>query len=209
MYATPVQELIDELGRLPGIGPKSAQRIAFHLLKSPAEDVARLADVIGGAKSRVTWCRRCFNFAESGPESEAGAGVECEICSNPRRDPSVLCVVEEPRHIVPIEKSGWFKGRYHVLMGALSPIDGVFAEQLRIKELLARIEAEGVREVILCTDPDQEGSATAMYLAREFKHLPVELKVTKMAVGLPVGSELEFADELTLAMALEDRREVN
>lgn len=207
MYAAPVQELIDELGRLPGIGPKSAQRIAFYILKSPGEDVARLASVIGAAKTRVTWCRRCFNFAEADPLGEAGAGVECEICSNPRRDASVLCVVEEPRHIVAIEKSGWFKGRYHVLMGALSPIDGVFAEQLRIKELLQRIEAEGVREVILCMDPDQEGSATAMYLAREFKHLAVDLKVTRMAVGLPVGSELEFADELTLATALEDRRE--
>ena len=209
MYATPVQELIDELGRLPGIGPKSAQRIAFHILKFPAEDAARLANAVNAAKTRVTWCRRCFNFAETDPSADGDAGVECDICSNPRRDPSVLCVVEEPRHVVAIEKSGWFKGRYHVLMGALSPIDGIFAEQLRIKELLARIEAEGVSEVILCTDPDQEGSATAMYLVREFKHLPVKLKVTKVAVGLPVGSELEFADELTLTMALEDRREVS
>jgi recombination protein RecR len=204
MYAGPVQELIDELGRLPGIGPKSAQRIAFHILKAPAEDVARLAGTIGSVKTRVTWCRRCFNFAEATGEG----GAECGICSNPRRDPSVLCVVEEPRHIVAIEKSGLFKGRYHVLMGALSPIDGVFAEQLRIKELLQRVEAEGVREVILCTDPDQEGTATALYLRDRLRELPVELKVTQIPVGLPVGSELEFADELTLARALADRREV-
>jgi|SRR5579875_1118483 len=205
MYAAPVQELIDELGRLPGIGPKSAQRIAFYLLKSPPEDVARLAEVIGSVKTKVTWCRRCFNFAEAIAQGEA----ECDICANPRRDPSVLCVVEEPRHVVAIEKSGLFKGRYHVLMGAISPIDGVFAEQLRIKELLARIEAEGVGEVILCTDPDQEGSATAMYLRDRLRELPVELKLTQIPVGLPVGSELEFADELTLARALQDRREVS
>jgi recombination protein RecR len=207
VYAPPIQELVDELGRLPGIGPKSAQRIAFHILKSPAEDVSRLANVIGSAKVRVTWCRHCFNFAEAvaGAEGEA----QCEICANPRRDPSVLCVVEEPRHVVAIEKSGWFKGRYHVLMGALSPIDGVFAEQLRIKELLTRIETEGVTEVILCTDPDQEGSATAMYLRDRLKELPQKVKVTQIPVGLPVGSEIEFADELTLARALEDRREVS
>jgi recombination protein RecR len=204
MYAGPVQELIDELGRLPGIGPKSAQRIAFHILKSPPEDAARLAEAIGSVKTRVTWCWRCFNFAEAVGEG----GAECDICANPRRDSSVLCVVEEPRHIVAIERSGLFKGRYHVLMGALSPIDGVFAEQLRIKELLQRIEAEAVQEVILCTDPDQEGSATAMYLRDRLRELPVELKVTQIPVGLPVGSELEFADELTLARALADRREV-
>jgi len=207
VYAAPVQELIDELGRLPGIGPKSAQRIAFHILKSPAEDASRLAGVIGSAKTRITWCRRCFNFAEA--DAGIDGGPECEICCNPRRDTSVLCVVEEPRHIVAIEKSGWFKGRYHVLMGALSPIDGVFADQLRIKELLARIETEEVSEVILCTDPDQEGSATAMYLRDRLRELPVELKVTQIPVGLPVGSELEFADELTLARALEDRRVVS
>lgn len=207
MYAPPIQELVDELGRLPGIGPKSAQRIAFYILKSPAEDVARLANVIGSAKSRVTWCRRCFNFAEA--VAGAGGEAQCEICANPRRDSSVLCVVEEPRHIVAIERSGWFKGRYHVLMGALSPIDGVFADQLRIKELLERVESEGVSEVILCTDPDQEGSATAMYLRDRLRELPVELKVTQIPVGLPIGSELEFADELTLARALQDRREVS
>lgn len=207
MYAAPIQELVDELGRLPGIGPKSAQRIAFHILKSPAEDASRLANAIGSAKTRVTWCRRCFNFADA--EAGGEGGPECEICSNPRRDSSVLCVVEEPRHVVAIEKSGWFKGRYHVLMGALSPIDGVFADQLRIRELLSRIGAEGVKEVILCTDPDQEGSATAMYLRERLRELSVPLKVTQIPVGLPVGSELEFADELTLARALEDRREVS
>jgi recombination protein RecR len=200
MYAAPVQDLIDELGRLPGIGPKSAQRIAFYILKSPAEDAVRLAASINAAKTRVTWCRTCFNVAEGDGSSE------CDICSDPRRDSSVICVVEEPRDLVAVEKTGEFRGRYHVLQGAISPIDGIGPEQLRVRELMARIEAEGANEVILCTNPNIEGDATAMYLANLFKHLP--LKVTRIASGLPVGGDLEYADELTLSRALEGRREV-
>ena len=200
MYAAPVQELIDELGRLPGIGPKSAQRIAFYILKSPAEDAARLASSINAAKTKVTWCRRCFNVAEG------AAGAECGICTDTRRDPSVLCVVEEPRDVVAVEKTGEFRGRYHVLLGAISPIDGIGPAQLRIRELLGRIEAEGVKEVILCTNPNIEGDATALYLAGLLKDLDV--KVTRIASGLPVGGDLEYADELTLGRALEGRREV-
>jgi recombination protein RecR len=200
MYAAPVQDLIDELGRLPGIGPKSAQRIAFYILKAPAEDAARLAASINGAKTRVTWCQRCFNVAEG------EAGAECNICSDGRRDVSVLCVVEEPRDVIAIEKTGEFHGRYHVLQGAISPIDGIGPEQLRVRELLARIDTERVDEVILCTNPNIEGDTTALYIASLFKHLPV--KVTRIAFGLPVGGDLEYADELTLGRALEGRREV-
>jgi recombination protein RecR len=200
MYAAPVQELIDELGRLPGIGPKSAQRIAFYILKAPAEDAARLANSINSAKSRVTWCRRCFNVAEG------DVGAECSICTDPRRDSSVICVVEEPRDVVAVEKTGEFRGRYHVLLGALSPIDGIGPAQLRIRELLGRLEPEGVTEMILCTNPNIEGDATALYLANLLKDLPV--KVTRIASGLPVGGDLEYADELTLGRALEGRREV-
>jgi len=201
MYAAPVQDLIDELGRLPGIGPKSAQRIAFYILKSPAEDAARLAASINGAKTRVTWCRLCFNVAEGEP------GSECGICSDPRRDSTVLCVVEEPRDVIAVEKTGEFRGRYHVLQGAISPIDGIGPEQLRVRELMGRIDGEGVNEVILCTNPNIEGDATALYLANLFKHLPV--KVTRIAFGLPVGGDLEYADEITLGRALEGRREVS
>jgi recombination protein RecR len=200
MYAAPVQDLIDELGRLPGIGPKSAQRIAFYILKSPAEDAARLASSINAAKTKVTWCRRCFNVAEG------DVGAECNICKDTRRDPAVLCVVEEPRDVVAVEKTGEFRGRYHVLLGAISPIDGIGPAQLRIRELLGRLEAEGVTEVILCTNPNIEGDATALYLAGLLKDLNV--KVTRIASGLPVGGDLEYADELTLGRALEGRREV-
>jgi recombination protein RecR len=196
-----VQELIDELGRLPGIGPKSAQRIAFYILKAPAEDAARLASSINAAKSRVTWCHRCFNVAEG------AEGAECSICTDPRRDQSLVCVVEEPRDVVAVEKTGEFRGRYHVLLGALSPIDGIGPAQLRIRELLARIEPEGVKEIILCTNPNIEGDATALYLAGLLKDLPV--RVTRIASGLPVGGDLEYADELTLGRALDGRREVN
>ncbi len=197
VYAQPVQELIDELGRLPGIGPKSAQRIAFHLLKLPKADALRLAAAISEAKDRVSFCTRCFNIAE---------GDQCELCTDERRDPTILCVVEEPRDIVSVEKTQEFSGRYHVLQGAISPIDGVGPEQLRIRELLTRIEAEGVEEVILCTNPNLEGEATAMYLSRLLH--AVEVKVTRIASGLPVGGDLEYADELTLGRALEGRREV-
>jgi recombination protein RecR len=197
-YATPVQALIDELGRLPGIGPKSAQRIAFHLLKLPAEDANRLARAISEAKERVTFCERCFNVSE---------GPLCPMCTDDRRDPSVVCVVEDARDIVAVEKTGEFGGRYHVLLGAISPIDGIGPEQLKVRELLARLEPEGVREVILCTNPNIEGEATAMYLARLLK--PLGLRVTRIASGLPVGGDLEYADELTLGRALEGRREVD
>ena len=197
VYAGPVQDLIDELGRLPGVGPKSAQRIAFHLLKLGKDDALRLARAIAEAKDRVSFCRTCFNLAE---------GDLCGICANPRRDPRVVCVVEEPRDLVAVEKTGEFNGRYHVLQGAISPIEGVGPEQLRIRELLDRIGSDGIAEVILCTNPNLEGEATAMYLGRLLK--PLGLRVTRIASGLPVGGDLEYADELTLGRALEGRREI-
>jgi recombination protein RecR len=197
VYEGPVQVLIDELGRLPGVGPKSAQRIAFHLLKLPTEDARRLADAIVDVKARVSWCRRCYNIAE---------GELCSFCRDERRDPSVVCVVEEPRDIVAIERTAEFRGRYHVLQGAISPIEGIGPEHLRVRELLVRIGEEGIEEVILATNPNIEGEATAMYLANLLK--PLELKVTRIASGLPVGGDLEYADEVTLGRALEGRREV-
>ncbi|GIU90756.1 MAG: recombination protein RecR [Acidimicrobiia bacterium] len=197
VYEGPVQNLIDELGRLPGIGPKSAQRIAFHLLKAAPEDAKRLARVIVEAKERVSWCRRCYNLAE---------GELCSFCRDERRDPHVLCIVEEPRDIVAIERTGEYKGRYHVLQGAISPIEGIGPEQLRIKELLARLPDEGVTEVILATNPNIEGEATAMYVARLLK--PLGIRVTRIASGLPVGGDLEYADEVTLGRALEGRHEL-
>jgi recombination protein RecR len=198
VYAAAVQDLIDELGRLPGIGPKSAQRIAFHLLKLSREDALRLARAIGVAKDRVAWCSRCFNLAE---------GELCAICSDDRRESGVLCVVEEPRDLVAVEKTGEYRGRYHVLQGAISPIEGIGPDQLRVKDLLGRIEEEQVGEVILCTNPNIEGEATAMYLGRLLK--PLGVKVTRIASGLPVGGDLEYADELTLGRALEGRRELD
>lgn len=197
VYAGAVQDLIDELGRLPGVGPKSAQRIAFHLLQVPRDDALRLAAAISEARDRVRWCSRCFNISE---------GELCEICADERRDSSQLCVVEEPRDLVAVEKTGEFHGRYHVLQGAISPIEGIGPDQLRVKELLARIEPEGVVEVILCTNPNIEGEATAMYLGRLLK--PLGLKTTRLASGLPVGGDLEYADELTLGRALEGRRDI-
>jgi recombination protein RecR len=206
MYAAPVQDLIDELGRLPGVGPKSAQRIAFYLLKLPSDDALRLARSIAVVKERVSWCRRCFNIAETAADG-AGETSECDICRNPRRDQSVICVVEEPRDVVAIEKTREYRGRYHVLQGAISPIEGIGPEQLRIRELLGRLEGEGITEVILCTNPNIEGDATAMYLAGLLR--PLGLKVTRIASGLPVGGDLEYADELTLGRALEGRRDVD
>ena len=198
VYEGVMHTLIDELGRLPGIGPKSAQRIAFYLLKVDATDAKRLARAIEDAKDRVTWCRRCFNISE---------GELCAYCLDDRRDSAILCVVEEPRDIVALERTHEFTGRYHVLQGAISPIEGVGPEQLRIQELLRRVDAEGVTEVILATNPNIEGEATAMYLARLLK--PLGLKVTRIASGLPVGGDLEYADEVTLGRALEGRREVD
>ena len=196
-YEGVMQTLIDELGRLPGIGPKSAQRVAFYLLKADAIDAKRLARAIEDAKDRVTWCRRCFNISE---------GELCAFCLDERRDTHVVCVVEEPRDIVAVERTGEYRGRYHVLQGAISPIEGVGPEQLRVKELLARIPVEEISEIILATNPNIEGEATAMYLARLLK--PAGLKVTRIASGLPVGGDLEYADEVTLGRALEGRREV-
>lgn len=198
VYTAPVQSLIDELGRLPGVGPKSAQRIAFHLLRVPTDDVARLATAITEAKARVRFCARCFNFADN---------ELCPICLDDRRDSTVLCVVEESRDVVSIEKTGEFKGRYHVLLGAMSPLDGIGPEHLKMKELFARIEPEEISEVILCTNPNTEGEVTAMYIARMMK--PLGIKVTRIASGLPVGGDLEYADELTLGRALEGRRELS
>ena len=198
VYAGPVQDLIDELGKLPGVGPKSAQRIAFHLLKLSREDATRLATAITEAKARVSFCRRCFNVCE---------GEECNICADSEREPHVLCVVEEPRDVVAIEKTREFRGRYHVLQGAISPIEGIGPEQLRVKELVQRLEPEDITEVILCTNPNIEGEATAMYLARLLK--PIGMRVTRIASGLPVGGDLEYADELTLGRALEGRRDVD
>ncbi|MDP9072888.1 MAG: recombination mediator RecR [Actinomycetota bacterium] len=203
MYAPPVQDLIDELGRLPGIGPKSAQRIAFYLLKAPTEDALRLANSISVVKARVSWCRRCFNVAETMDGDDAGQGL-CEICLDHRRDPSVVCVVEEPRDIVAVEKTREYRGQYHVLLGAINPIEGIGPDQLRIRELLARIDNEHITEVIVCTNPNIEGDATAMYLASLLRLVAV--KVTRIASGLPVGGDLEYADELTLGRALEGRR---
>jgi len=197
-YTQPVQALIDELGRLPGIGPKSAQRIAFHLLKLPTDDVHRLALAITEAKAKVRFCERCWNVAD---------GELCPICLDDRRDPSVLCVVEESRDIVALEKTGEFRGRYHVLLGAMSPLDGIGPEQLKVKELFARLEPEGVQEVILCTNPNTEGEVTAMYIARMLK--PFGVRITRLASGLPVGGDLEYADELTLGRALEGRRDIS
>lgn len=194
-YATSVQDLIDALGRLPGIGPKSAQRIAFHLLKVDAEEANRLARAIVEAKERVGFCSRCFNLAE---------GDLCTICADERRDAHVLCVVEEPRDVVAIERTREFKGRYHVLQGAIDHLQGVSPEQLKIKELLARIGDEGITEVIVCTNPNIEGEATALYLTRVL-NMP-GLTVSRIASGLPVGGDLEYADELTLGRALEGRR---
>jgi recombination protein RecR len=197
-YEGPVQRLIDELGRLPGIGPKSAQRIAYHLLKVAPEDARRLAAAIVDVKEKISWCRRCFNIAE---------GEECSICRDDRRDSTVLAVVEEPRDIVALERTQEFRGRYHVLQGTISPIEGIGPEQLRIKDLLQRVPAEGVEEVILATNPNTDGEVTAMYLAKVLT--PLGVRVTRIASGLPVGGDLEYADEVTLGRALEGRRVVD
>ena len=196
-YALPVQDVIDEFSRLPGIGPKSAQRIAYHLLRASKQDAARLATAITDLKERIGFCQRCFNIAE---------GELCHICLDERRDGYVVCVVEEPKDVVAIERTGEFRGRYHVLQGAISPIDRVGPNELRIRELLGRLEGEGITEVILCTNSTLEGDATATYLYRLLK--PLGLAVTRLATGLPVGGDLEFADELTLGRALRSRRDL-
>ncbi len=198
MFAGPIQELVDELGRLPGVGPKSAQRIAFHLLEVSKEEALRLASSIAEVKERIRLCERCFNVSES---------ELCAICSDSRRDPSVVCIVEDPRDIVAVERTREFHGTYHVLGGALNPIEGVGPEQLRIRDLLERLADDRIGEVILCTNPNLEGEATAMYLARLLG--PLGIRITRIASGLPVGGDLEYADELTLGRALVGRREVS
>jgi recombination protein RecR len=197
-YSRPIQALIDALSRLPGIGPKSAQRIAFHLLKSEVQDVTKLATVITEARQTVRFCGRCFNFSES---------ELCHICDDDRRDASTVCVVEESRDVVAIERTGEYKGRYHVLLGSINPLEGVGPEQLKVRELLLRLDPEGITEVILCLNPNTEGEVTAMYLARLLR--PLGVRVTQLAMGLPVGGDLEFADEVTLGRALVGRREMS
>ena len=196
VYDGPVQDLIDELGRLPGIGPKSAQRIAFYLLKLPKGDAQQLATAIVEVKNRIGFCEKCCNISE---------GDLCSLCADPQRQTGSLCVVEEPKDVIALERAG-FRGRYHVLQGALNPMEGIGPEQLRIRELMSRISDEEVQELILCTNPNIEGEATAMYLSRQLQ--PLGIKVTRIASGLPVGGDLEYADELTLGRALEGRREL-
>lgn len=196
-YPPAVQSLIDEFGRLPGIGPKSAQRIAFHMLKLPLLDAQRLAQSIMEAKEKVAFCECCFNVSENNL---------CDICADARRDNHIVCVVEESKDVVAVERTNEYRGKYHVLQGAINPIEGIGPDQLRVKELLARVEPEEIKEIILCTNPNLEGEATAMYLARLFG--PLGLSVTRVASGLPVGGDLEYADELTLGRALEGRRSV-
>ena len=195
MYEGIIQELIDELGKLPGIGPKSAQRIAFHIVQSERVDINHLVEVLRLVKEKVRFCSQCFNVAEE---------EECKICRDPRRDNSTICVVEESKDVVAIERTREFKGKYHVLGGAISPIDGIGPDNLRIKELLTRLSNTEISEVIIATDPNLEGEATATYLSRLLK--PLNVKITRLASGLPVGGDLEYADEVTLGRAFEGRR---
>ena len=198
IYTPAIQKLIDELGKLPGVGPKSAQRIAFHLIKIPEQDALSLADAIQQAKQKVRFCETCFNMSDE---------AICEICSDSQRDSTLVCVVEEPRDIVALERTREYKGLYHVLQGAINPIDGIGPEQLKIRELLERLKGNTVVEVILCTNPNIEGEATAMYLAKLIE--PLGIQVSRIASGLPVGGDLEYADELTLGRALEGRRNIS
>ena len=198
MYEGVVQDLVDELGRLPGVGPKSAQRIAFHLLQADPADVRRLAEVLIKVKETARFCEVCGNISEE---------PSCRICRDPRRDQTVLCVVEEPKDVVAIERTKEFRGRYHVLGGAISPIDNIGPDQLRIRELMTRLSDGAVTEVILATDPNLEGEATATYLTRFLQ--PLGLRVSRLASGLPVGGDLEYADEVTLGRAFEGRRIVH
>ena len=195
MYEGIIQDLIDELGRLPGVGPKSAQRIAFHIIQSDRVDVTRLAEILKTVKERVTFCTFCGNISEEDI---------CKICRDPRRDNTAICVVEESKDVLAIEKTREFKGKYHVLGGAISPIDGIGPENLRIRELMARLAETEISEIIIATDPNLEGEATATYLTRLIK--PLGIKVSRLASGLPVGGDLEYADEVTLGRAFEGRR---
>jgi recombination protein RecR len=197
VYEGAIQDLIDELGRLPGVGPKSAQRIAFHVLSADAVDVKRLATALQRVKDLVKFCATCYNVAES---------EQCRICRDPRRTDEVLCVVEEPKDVVAIERTGEFRGRYHVLGGAINPLEGIGPDNLKVRELMTRLSSGDVKEMILATDPNTEGEATATYLALLVK--PMGLNVTRLASGLPVGGDLEYADEITLGRAFEGRRAV-
>ncbi|MEV6630067.1 recombination mediator RecR [Actinoplanes sp. NPDC051470] len=197
MYEGAIQDLIDELGRLPGVGPKSAQRIAFHILSADPADVNRLATTLRKVKELVRFCTTCFNVAES---------EQCRVCRDPRRGGEVLCVVEEPKDVVAIERTGEFRGRYHVLGGAINPLEGIGPDNLRIRELMVRLGTGEIKELILATDPNTEGEATATYLALMVK--PMGIAVTRLASGLPVGGDLEYADEITLGRAFEGRRAV-
>jgi recombination protein RecR len=197
VFEGPIQDLIDELARLPGIGPKSAQRLAFFLVKAPVDDAKRLAEAIVQAKEKVRFCRECFGVAE---------GDLCRVCRDPGRDATLICVVEESKDQAAIEKAGIVKGRYHILGGAISPLEGIGPDDLRVQELLDRVARDGVQEVILATNPNLEGNATAMYVAGLVK--PLGVRVTRLASGLPVGGDLEYADEVTLGQALEGRREM-
>lgn len=197
MYEGAVQDLIDELGRLPGVGPKSAQRIAFHILQVEGPDARRLADAITKVKATVRFCARCWNISEA---------EECQICRDPRRDESVLCVVEEARDVVAIERTREYRGRYHVLGGAISPIEGIGPDELHVKDLVGRLDEEPVDELILALNPNVEGEATASYLSRLLT--PLGVRVTRLASGLPVGGDLDYADEVTLGRAFVGRREL-
>ena len=198
MYEGIVQDLIDEFGRLPGIGPKSAQRLAFHVLQADPIDVERLAELLVKVKSTVRFCEICGNVAED---------VQCRICQDPRRDSTIICVVEEPKDVVAIERTREFRGKYHVLGGAISPIDGIGPDDLRVKELVSRLSDGSITEVILATDPNLEGEATATYLARLIS--PLGVAVSRLASGLPVGGDLEYADEVTLGRAFAGRRRLD
>jgi len=197
-YPEPVARLIEALQRLPGIGPKTAQRLTFFMLKRPIDEVRELADSLMAVKERIVSCSTCFNVTDQDP---------CRICSDPARDPGLLCVVEEPNDLLAMERTGEFKGRYHVLLGALSPLEGIGPDDLKVRELLARLDAGGVSEVILATNPNVEGEATALYLTKLMR--PLGLRITRIARGLPVGGDLEYADQVTLSKALEGRREVS
>lgn len=198
MYEGVVQDLIDELGRLPGVGPKSAQRIAFHLLTADPADVTRLSEVLAEVKAKVRFCERCGNVAQA---------ELCRICADPRRDQTAICVIEEPKDVVAVERTREFRGTYHVLGGAISPMDGIGPDDLRITELMTRLADGAVTEVILATDPNIQGEATATFLSRLLKDMGI--RITRLASGLPVGGDLEYADEITLGRAFEGRRVVN
>jgi recombination protein RecR len=197
-YPEPFARLIEALQRLPGIGPKSAQRMTFFLLKRPIDEVRELSEAVLAVKEKITYCRVCFNVTDEDP---------CRICADPARDDRVLCVVEEPNDLLAMERTGEFRGRYHVLLGALSPLDGIGPEDIKVRELLARLETGDTTEVILATNPNVEGEATAIFLAKLLR--PLGVRVTRIARGLPVGGDLEYADQVTLSKALEGRREIS